>query len=40
MRPLLMCVRRGAEPVEHDVDLAGDEVLQRRTGAAVGHVGR
>ena len=29
---------RGAHAVEHHVDLAGDQVLHRRAGAAVGHV--
>lgn len=39
MRPPLDVRRRGAQPVEHHVDIAGNQVLQRRAGAAVGNVG-
>ena len=34
-----MCARRRAQAVEHQVDLAGDQVLQRRPRAAVRDVG-
>ena len=38
MRARLDVAGRGAEPVEHHVDLAADEILQGRPGTLVGHV--
>jgi hypothetical protein len=39
LQPAALDVRgRRAQAVEHQVDLAGDQVLQRRAGAAVGDV--
>ncbi len=38
--PAVINSAEAAEVVEHHRHLAGDEVVHRRTGAAVGHVGQ